>query len=130
LKFFLDTNVLVYSVGADPKSSSAKALVIEGPVISVQVLNEFINVARRRLRLSWDQIDEALSDFGELIPLVMPLTLETHRLGAHIARKHGLHIYDSMIVASAALAGCGALYTEDLQHGQVIEGVKIVNPFL
>jgi predicted nucleic acid-binding protein len=129
LTSFLDTNVLVYSIGADRRMPRAKELVLSAPSISVQVLNEFVNVARKKLRLSWTEVDEALSDFRDMLPSIVPLTVETHRFGVEISRKHGFHIYDSMIIASAALAGCDILYTEDMADGAVIAGVQIRNPF-
>jgi predicted nucleic acid-binding protein len=61
---------------------------------------------------------------------VEPLGLETHELGLVFAERYGLAIYDAMILASAQLADCRKVFTEDLQHGQVIEGrLKIINPF-
>jgi predicted nucleic acid-binding protein len=129
LKAFVDTNILVYSLGVDPRVARAREVIEAMPVISAQVLNEFVNVAQRKMKLTWAEIDEALADFTDLMPEIMPITLRTHQLGVQIARKHGFHIYDSMIIASASLAGCGILYTEDLSDGALIAGVQIRNPF-
>ncbi len=129
MKSFLDTNVLVYSIGADRKMPRAKELVLAAPLISVQVLDEFVNVARRTLRLSWVEVDEALADFRDMLPLIVPLTTDTHDLGLDIARRHGFQIHDCMVIASASLAGCGILYTEDMADGAVIAGVRLTNPF-
>ncbi len=60
---------------------------------------------------------------------VAPVTFETHGLARGIAERHQLKIYDACIIASASLAGCKTLYTEDLTDGAVIAGVAIVNPF-
>ena len=62
--------------------------------------------------------------------LPTPLTAETHALAFGFSARYGFRIYDSLIVVSALEAGCTTLYTEDLQHGQVIEGLRIENPFL
>ena len=129
MRVFVDTNILVYSLGIDPRVKRAREVVEAMPVASAQVLNEFVNVAKRTMKLTWDEIDEALADFKDLMPEIVPVTLQTHQLGVQIARKHGFHIYDSMIIASASLAGCGILYTEDLSDGAVIAGVQIKNPF-
>ncbi len=126
---FLDTNILVYSIGIDHRMLRAKQLVLERPVISVQVMNEFVNVAKRKLTLPWPEIEASLQDFTDMVSLIVPLTMNTHRLGVQIARDHQFRIYDSMIIASASIAGCGILYTEDLADGAVIAGVQIRNPF-
>lgn len=127
---FIDTNVLVYLASADPaKAARAEELVARGGTVSVQVLNELANVARRKMRLSWDETNELLATLRRLIDVV-PVTVETHDRGLHVAERFGLSVYDAMIVAAAAIAGCGVLWTEDLQHGAVLEGVRVSNPFL
>lgn len=126
---FFDTNILVYSASdVGEKTSRATALLASGGVASVQVLNEFANVARRKLSMSWPEIDVALHVF-RLNCAVVPLTLETHELGVALARNHSFAIYDAMIVAAASLAGCKTLYSEDMQDGRHIGGVTIVNPY-
>lgn len=129
-KPFLDTNVVVYafSVG-DVRNAVAEKLVGAGGVVSVQVLNEFVNVSRRKRRRSWDDIRSELQLLYEAFETV-PVLVETHRLSVSISSGHGLSIYDSLIVAAARLAGCPVLYTEDLQDGRRIEGVLIRNPFI
>jgi predicted nucleic acid-binding protein len=93
-------------------------------------LNEFADVARRKLGWPPLKVMEATRDFQAGLLDVLPLTAEMQALGVRISYRNGLRIYDACIIASAALAGCGTLYTEDMSHGQVIEGVRIVNPFL
>jgi predicted nucleic acid-binding protein len=58
------------------------------------------------------------------------LTAETHAAAINISKRHGYRIYDSLILAAAMQAGCTTLYTEDMQHGQIVDGVRIMNPFL
>ncbi len=127
---FLDTNVLLYLLSGDAsKADRAESLVAAGGRISVQVLNEFASVASRKLGMPWHEIHEALNTIRELC-LVEALGLETHDLGMSLAERYGLSIYDAMILASATLAGCKIVFTEDLQHGQLIEGqLRIINPF-
>jgi predicted nucleic acid-binding protein len=127
---FLDTNVLLYLLSADQKKADrAESEVAIGGVISVQVLNEFASVARRKLRMAYADIREVLFAVRANCSVV-PVTEETHDLGLQIADRHGLAVHDSMIVASALLAGCTRLLSEDLHDGQDIEGrLTIRNPF-
>jgi predicted nucleic acid-binding protein len=127
---FIDTNVLVYLASADAdKAARAEEVVARGGTISVQVLNELANVARRKMLLSWDETNEFLATVRRLVAVV-PLTVEMHERGLHVAERFGLSVYDAMIVAAAAVAGSDVLWTEDLQHGAVLEGVRVSNPFL
>lgn len=129
-KPFLDTNIIVYAfVSNDPRSERADALLKAGGVISVQVLNEFVNVLRRKQRRDWEEIDDALGVLKMLLDPPLPLTVDVHEAAIGVARRNGFSIYDSLIVASALLAGCSTLHSEDFQHGQVIERLTIRNPF-
>lgn len=126
---FFDTNVALYLLSEDTaKSRRAENLLAAGGTISVQVLNEFTAAARRKRLADWDEIDELLLALRKLCS-VEPVTVEVHELGVKLARRYGIQIYDACIVASAQLAGCTTLYTEDLQHGQRIGGLTIRNPF-
>ena len=126
---FFDTNVLLYLLSKDTaKADRAEMLLASGGIISVQVLNEFASVASRKLALTILEIREILSTIGEVC-IVKPLDIETHKLGLDMAQRYGFSIYDGLIVAAAVLAGCTILYTEDLQHGQMIEKLLIQSPF-
>ena len=128
---FLDTNVLIYSVAEhDARSEIAEALLAAGGVVSVLVFNEFAAAARRKLGMSWDDIAEALDAIRILCPSPRAISIETHDAAVKLARTHGFHMYDALVVASALAADCETLYTEDLQDGQVIEErLTIRNPF-
>ena len=128
---FLDTNVLVYSVAKnDARSDIAEALLAAGGVVSVQVFNEFAATARRKLGMSWVEITEVLDAIRVLCPSPRAVSIDTHDAAVKIARTHGFHMYNALVVASALAAGCETLYTEDLQDGQVIEErLTIRNPF-
>ena len=127
---FFDTNVLVYLASGDAKKADrAEAAIAKGGSISVQVLNELANVARRKMQMSWDETHALLNTLRGLLT-VHPLTVEAHDIGLGIAERYGLSIYDAMIAASALHAGCDTLWSEDMQHGLALkEGLRIVNPF-
>jgi predicted nucleic acid-binding protein len=127
---FFDTNVLVHIASGDiEKADRAEAVVAEGGAISVQVLNELTNVARRKMRMSWDELHAFLNVLRGLLA-VHPLTLEIHETGLRLAERYGFSTYDAMIAASALHAGSDTLWSEDMQHGMVLdEGLRIVNPF-
>ena len=131
-KAFFDTNILVYVVGQeDERTDTAEALLAGGGAISVQVLNELANVSRKKLRMSWEEIDEALGAIRLLCHPPVPLTIDTHDAGRRIAAKYGYSMFDGLIAASALEAECDTLYSEDLQDGQVIEGrLTVRNPFV
>jgi predicted nucleic acid-binding protein len=128
---FFDTNVLVYVVGQhDERTAPAEALLAAGGVVSVQVLNELAAVAHRKLRMSWEEITEALAAIRALCSAPVPLTVDTHDAALRIASRYGFHIYDALVVAAALEAECATLYSEDLQTDQVIDGtLTIRNPF-
>jgi predicted nucleic acid-binding protein len=127
---FFDTSVLAYLMATkDPRSITTESVLLGGGRISVQVLNEFVSVARRKAKLSWDEIDELLQDIRPLCMEPLAITLKDHDAAFQIARRYGFHIYDSLIIASAIHAGCNILYSEDMQHGQVIDSLTIRNPF-
>lgn len=128
---FFDTTVLVYILKeGDKKSEIADQLLAAGGVLSVQVLNEFAHVARRKLGMSWEEIEEALANIRGLCSPPAPLTIETHATALKIAKRYGFQIYDSLVLASALETQCSILYSEDRQHGQKIESLTIHNPFL
>jgi predicted nucleic acid-binding protein len=127
---FFDTDVLIYVASADPaKADRAEQLIAEGGVISVQVLNEIANVARRKMGLSWPETHALLSLVRGLLS-VQALTIEVHETGLALAERYNLSLYDAMIAAAALHAGCDTLWSEDMQDGLVIEGrVRVANPF-
>lgn len=127
---FFDTNILIYAfAAADPRSARAEALLADGGVIGVQVINEFTNVTRRKLRWPWRQIEAALAVIGELLGPAHPLTTAIHARAIGLARDHDLSFYDALIVAAALDAGCIVLCSEDLQHGQKFGTLRVENPF-
>ncbi|ESW87657.1 PIN domain-containing protein [Mesorhizobium sp. M0074] len=127
---FFDTNVLLHIASGDTaKADRAEAVIADGGAISVQVLNELTNVARRKMQMSWDETHALLTTLRGLLT-VHPLTLETHETGLRLAERYGLSTYDAMIASAAVHAGCDTLWSEDMQHAMALdEGLRIVNPF-
>ncbi len=132
---FLDTNVLVYAKleTEDDKQKRDKAVTviqrIQGSaVVSIQVLNEFSSVLIKH-KVANDRIEAAIEEIIEesvVVPLDVDLVLETWR----IRNKYLFSYWDSMIIAAALKSRCNILYSEDLQHEQMIENeVRIINPF-
>jgi predicted nucleic acid-binding protein len=130
-KVFIDTNILLYLLSANnEKADRAEIIVQAGGLISVQVLNEIANVARRKLAMSWMEINEVLALIRSVCPTA-PLTIETYDRGRFVAERYGLSVYDAMIVAAALLGGCETLYSEDMHNGLLIEHqLRICNPFI
>jgi predicted nucleic acid-binding protein len=128
-KFFLDSNILIYLVSGDEKKADvAEALLKQEHTISVQVLNEFVRVARFKLKTEWQIVEEVLASAREYCD-VRPITLESHARAVELCKSHMVSIYDANIVAVAESADCDILYSEDLGHGQRIGRIGVVNPF-
>ncbi len=127
---FFDTNVLLYTTSSDAlKAERAERLIAVGGTISVQVLNEIANVARRKMRFSWKRTHDLLSRLRQLLP-VIPVTLSIHEAGLALAERYGLSVYDGMIVAAALASRCDTLWSEDMHDGLVVDDrLTIVNPF-
>jgi predicted nucleic acid-binding protein len=127
---FFDTNIPLYlASGQSGKADRAERLVADGGTISVQVLNEIANVARRKMQISWEETSGLLEMLRGLLPVV-PVTVETHETGIALAQRYGFSIYDAMIAASGILSGCDRLWSEDMRHGMAVDDrLQIVNPF-
>jgi predicted nucleic acid-binding protein len=127
---FLDTNVLLYLLSGDEdRAGRAEALLGERGVISVQVLNELVNVATRKLRLTWNEVEDVLVAVRSACR-VEALTIDVHDRARELTERYRLSFYDGVIVASALLAGCRVLYSEDKHHGlKVDRTLTIRNPF-
>lgn len=127
---FADSNILVYAFSVDPRASAAEALLQRRPAISVQCLNEFATVARRKLGMSWSDVGDAIATIRVFCPVVLAVDLATHEEALQVAERYGYAMFDSLIVASALRANAEILWSEDMQHGMVVDGrLRIVNPF-
>ncbi|MGU7782715.1 PIN domain-containing protein [Burkholderia sp. PU8-34] len=132
-RFAVDRNVIACLFSRDAaKADRAEALLVQRtpkPVISTQVMNEVTLVMSRKMGLSWPEINVLLSDLEEFCEILSP-TLEVHKEARRIAEHYGLRFYDSCMIAFALLEDCEVLYSEDMQHGQVIgDRLTVVNPF-
>lgn len=127
---FFDTNVLLYLLSPDArKADVAEHLVSLGGTISAQVLNEFTQVARRKLKMSARDVITVLSTLRRTLK-VEPLTEATHDVGVKLSVKYSFSVYDAMIVASGLSGGATKLYSEDMQSGLLVEKqLRIENPF-
>ncbi|MDA3887874.1 MAG: PIN domain-containing protein [Allgaiera sp.] len=126
---FADTNIVLYLLDNGPKADRAEAILGQGPRISVQVLNEAAVNCRRKAGLGWEDTAAFLAGIRALCP-VEDLTLQTHEVGRALAERYNFAIYDAMIVASALIAGCTTLWTEDMHDGLLVEGqLRLANPF-
>jgi predicted nucleic acid-binding protein len=129
---FLDTNILLYAVGIHPDEERKQRIAedVIAPMdwhTSAQVIQEFFVNATRRGALP---VDAALAfmDIWRRRP-VQDVTLGLIDTAVAIHRRYQLSYWDSAIVAGAEAQGCDRLYSEDMSHGQIVGGVKIVNPF-
>ncbi|MBU3597382.1 PIN domain-containing protein [Polynucleobacter bastaniensis] len=130
-KIFFDTNTLLYLLSSDTKKADWVSKNLEqSNVISVQVLNEFTSASIRKIKISNSELDEFLDLFTSTFN-VRSVDIDTFETGLMVSRRYGYQHYDSMIIAAALQAGCEKLYSEDMQHRQVIDKrLQIVNPFL
>lgn len=131
---FLDTNVLVYADDADAgeKRAKAQALLLSAlatgdAVISTQVLQEYFSVATRKLSVPGDAAQKRVEILAALVAVTIDAGHVIESIKLH--RLYNLSFWDALIIHAARRAGCDRLLTEDLQAGQSIEGVEIVNPF-
>jgi len=130
MRIFLDSNIVLYALGNDlQKRSIARRLLAEQPTVSTQVINECSHVLRRKVKLAPVEIGQRLRAFIKTVQLVDVGILDIFQAW-ELATRYGYSHFDSLILATALRAGCSTLYTEDMQHGQVIEDcLHIINPF-
>ena len=128
---FFDTSVLCYLLGGDStRADRVEELLLRRGTINIQVLNEFAAAALRKRALTLAELREFLGSIRELC-ITQALTVDTHERGLEIVERYGYSLYDSMIIAAALQAECRTLYSEDLQHGQVIDKrLTVINPFV
>jgi predicted nucleic acid-binding protein len=127
---FLDTNVLVYAFSSDDRTVVAEKLLGDGCTISVQTLNEFVNVSRRKLSRDWAEIEEAVAIIRRLCARILPVDVATHETALGLASRYGFSFFDALMLASALQGGCTTFWSEDLQHGQKIDDrLTVRNPF-
>jgi predicted nucleic acid-binding protein len=129
-KIFVDSNVIIYTVGNDKvKKARAKEILKSGPIISTQVMNEIINVMAKKLKIKYPLISDVISKIEDFCK-IETIKMKTVRKAISIAEKYRYTYFDSLIIASAIENHCEILYTEDMQSNQKIEAdLTLVNPF-
>jgi predicted nucleic acid-binding protein len=131
-RVFLDTNILIYGYSQDEADKQQRAIecVQSGEAwISTQVLNETINVLKRKFLLEYSQIRAVVKEYTEQFEIAN-VSVNTIETALNLAERYQYSYFDSLIVASALEVGCQILYSEDLQYGQQIDHqLRIVNPF-
>jgi predicted nucleic acid-binding protein len=135
MRRFLDTNVLVYAddLDAGTKREKARGLLDEAlasgeGVVSTQVLQEFFVISTGKLGVEPALARRKVELLAEMD--LVRVDLDLILAAIDLSRLHSFSFWDALILRAASAAGCGRLLTEDLQHGQVIDGVRIENPFL
>jgi predicted nucleic acid-binding protein len=127
---FLDSNVLVYAFTADPRAERAQSLLARRCSLGVQQLNEFANVARRKLGMSWAELGDALAAIRTLCRTIIPIDVHMHSDGLRIAQRYGCTFFDALAIAAALRAGCCVLWSEDMHDGLLVDRrLRIANPF-
>ena len=127
----LDSNILIYnhSLDYENKKLIARDFFNENPVVSSQVISEYINVMKRNFKMQKQELIYICSVWLEKCS-VQPVVFSTIKLAQNLIEKYDLQIFDGIIVAAALEANCSTLYSEDMQNGLIIENMlKIVNPF-
>ncbi|GHV50845.1 twitching motility protein PilT [Synergistales bacterium] len=135
-RVFIDTNLFVYAHVSDDFSKHRTAVELlnqrirgESIIVSTQVLSEFYS-AMFKYKRSHEEITMFLTDMARCVN-VAPVSLLTVELSLRLKVEYGYSYWDSLILASAVENDCKALYSEDMQHGQIIENcVSIQNPFI
>jgi len=131
-RVFLDTNIFVYLYSEDePEKQSIAFAVFEQfhCLTSTQVINEFCSVCLRKLAMPAIDVSQSIREIIENCELCY-IDMDTIQNALTLKDKYGYTYYDCLVLASANLNGCKIIYSEDMQHNQLIEGkLKIINPF-
>lgn len=127
----VDTNILIYlHDAAAPKRTIAENVLASNPRISSQVVSEYLNTTRRLLNMGKAEL---LNQCAELFKdcEIIAVTHFTLALAASLIKKYSFQLFDAVIVASAFENNCSILYSEDMQHGLIInDTLTIINPFI
>ena len=128
---FVDTNVFVYLLATGRKAELAERILDDDRVervISTQVINEFVHVARTKAKVEWSEVREYLGMLRATCTVV-GLTSAEQDVALDLAELYGFAWYDALIVSSALAAGVDSLLSEDFQNGMRVDNLRIANPF-
>ena len=133
-RVFVDTNVFVYAYDRKERIKRARARSILAPllrdrsaVVSTQVLQEFFVAATRKLKLPAEQARRYVEKLAGLDVVVIRPDLVLGAIDLH--RLHSVSFWDALVIRAASAAGCSRVLSEDLNDGQIIDGVRVENPF-
>ena len=129
-KVFIDSNIFLYSFDKrdEIKQNIAKNIVLKNYVISIQVINEVSNNLLKKFKMNNIQVKLFVkSCYNRYI--VVNFSEEIFIIASELRDKYNLSYYDSLIVSTAINSECNILFSEDMQHNQIIENLKIINPF-
>jgi predicted nucleic acid-binding protein len=127
----LDTNIAVYALTRTDKRLRAREVLRSVGFLSVQVLNEYANVAKRKLGRDWEMISGDLASLRNAAGRIKPISDESNHEAERVAARYNVAFYDAVMIAVALANGATTLYSEDMQHGMIIDGkLTITNPFL
>jgi predicted nucleic acid-binding protein len=132
-EFFLDTNILLYAASRAPAEQQKRVkarnlLSMSGVGLSVQVLAEFYVNATAKLKLPDNKVIKVLESLESYS--ILPISEALFWAALTIRKRHRISYWDSAIIAAAAELGCHTVYSEDLNHGQIYSGVRVINPFI
>jgi predicted nucleic acid-binding protein len=134
LRSFIDSNILVYADSDDEPAKQQQAALLLGRlllarsgVISTQVLNEYVNVGIKKLKLANTRLRQQLQFHRQFEMVIVTPDITETAIDLHQTRS--LSFYDALIVASALTSGCSVLYSEDMNSNESIKGLRVVNPF-
>jgi len=133
---FVDTNIFLYvvSAAAEDASKRATAMALIGScdfAISIQVMQEFADAAlrKKRLNVTPEEVRLMLEELAENYPVLSPTPSLVLR-ALDLSGRYQIRYYDAAIIAAAQELGCQTLYSEDFNHGQTYDTVRVINPFL
>ena len=129
-RHFLDSSIVLQLMSADAaKADQAEQLLVAGPVISVQVLNEVTQVCRQKLNMGWDEIEHLVALLRSFCKIV-PVTEAIYHRARAIAEQHDMPFYDASLIAAAVISGCQVLYSEVIRTGPLLQDkLSLENPF-
>jgi len=128
----LDSNILIYNHSLDHENKRliARDFFKENPVVSSQVISEYLNVMKRNFKMQKLELMQLCSLWLEKCT-IQPVIFSTIKLAQDLVGKYDFQVFDGIIIAAALEADCDIIYSEDMQNEQIIENtLKIVNPFV
>jgi predicted nucleic acid-binding protein len=125
-----DTNIVIYALAGSDKKDAAIAALRTCEFLSVQVLNEYASTAVRKRGLPWAEVAADVARLKRAITQILPIDSSSNGEALRLAERYRLSFYDCLMLAVALRGGARTIYSEDMQHGLLIDGtLRIVDPF-